>query len=93
MRPSRLCQITRNSTSRLRYVTRSHEAIHVKVLISTSSALVLRCIHPRQNFKEKTLEDIFYEKDVQQFELAFESQMHFGESPCTPAIKSRGALS
>eukprot|EP00624_Nannochloropsis_granulata_P001556 evm.model.NODE_17712_length_11926_cov_30.118900.1 len=27
--------------------------------------------------KDKTLEDLFYEKDVQAFEVAFEGQMHF----------------
>lgn len=34
-----------------------------------------------QTQKDKSLEDVFYEKDVQNFELAFESQMHFGEPP------------
>lgn len=29
-------------------------------------------------YKDKSLEDIFFERDVQNFELAFESQMHFG---------------
>jgi hypothetical protein len=35
-----------------------------------------------QGMKDKTLEDVFYEKDVQSFEVAFESQMHFGMYVC-----------
>lgn len=60
---------------------------------SPSTPMCCMCVVWAQTTKDKSLEDIFYEKDVQNFELAFESQMHFGQSSrSVKATVTKGAI-
>lgn len=35
-------------------------------------------VHANETFGDKSIDDAFYERDVEMLELAFEGQMHFG---------------
>lgn len=39
-------------------------------------------VHQSQGVEDKSIDDAFYEREVQMCELTFDSQMHFGECPC-----------
>ena len=39
-------------------------------------------VHQGEGVDSKSIDDAFYERDVQMAELAFQSQMHFGTDMC-----------
>jgi V-type H+-transporting ATPase subunit d len=43
-------------------------------------------VHQGEGVDSKSIDDAFYERDVQMAELAFQSQMHFGTSRVAAAL-------